>query len=88
LESAVDDDGKLHPRAEETAIFIKPGHTFRAVDALMTNFHLPRSTLFMLVSAFSGQETMRAAYAHAVRARYRFYSYGDSSLLFPQVTHR
>ncbi|HYY83226.1 MAG TPA: S-adenosylmethionine:tRNA ribosyltransferase-isomerase, partial [Beijerinckiaceae bacterium] len=60
-----------------------PGHRIRAVDALLTNFHLPRSTLFMLVAAFSGLETMRTAYAHAVDAGYRFYSYGDASLLFP-----
>ncbi|MGU3539576.1 tRNA preQ1(34) S-adenosylmethionine ribosyltransferase-isomerase QueA [Methylobacterium sp. A54F] len=83
LESAADPEGRLHAYAGETEIFITPGYRFRAVDALMTNFHLPRSTLFMLVSAFSGLETMRAAYAHAVAAGYRFYSYGDSSLLFP-----
>ena len=70
----------------ETSIFITPGYRFRAIDALMTNFHLPRSTLFMLVSAFSGLDTMRAAYAHAIASGYRFYSYGDSSLLFPTVT--
>ena len=83
LESAADPEGRLHPFAGPTEIFITPGYRFRAVDALMTNFHLPRSTLFMLVSAFSGLETMREAYAHAVQAGYRFYSYGDSSLLFP-----
>jgi S-adenosylmethionine:tRNA ribosyltransferase-isomerase len=83
LESAAQDDGTVAPFSGETAIFITPGHRFRAVDALMTNFHLPRSTLFMLVAAFSGLETMRAAYAHAVERGYRFYSYGDASLLFP-----
>lgn len=84
LESAAGEDGVLRPFAGTTDIFITPGYRFRAVDALMTNFHLPRSTLFMLVSAFSGLETMRAAYAHAIAAGYRFYSYGDSSLLFPE----
>ena len=83
LESAADADGRLHAFSGPTEIFITPGTRIRAVDALMTNFHLPRSTLFMLVSAFSGLETMRAAYAHAVANGYRFYSYGDSSLLFP-----
>ncbi|MFD0937523.1 tRNA preQ1(34) S-adenosylmethionine ribosyltransferase-isomerase QueA, partial [Methylobacterium trifolii] len=83
LESAADPDGRLRPFAGPTEIFITPGYRVRAVDALMTNFHLPRSTLFMLVSAFSGLDTMRAAYAHAIAAGYRFYSYGDSSLLFP-----
>ena len=83
LESAADEAGRLHPFAGPTEIFITPGYRFRAVDALMTNFHLPRSTLFMLVAAFSGLDTMRAAYAHAIAAGYRFYSYGDSSLLFP-----
>ncbi|KQP02755.1 tRNA preQ1(34) S-adenosylmethionine ribosyltransferase-isomerase QueA [Methylobacterium sp. Leaf93] len=83
LESAADGDGRLHAFAGPTDIFITPGTRIRAVDALMTNFHLPRSTLFMLVSAFSGLETMRAAYAYAVEGGYRFYSYGDSSLLFP-----
>jgi S-adenosylmethionine:tRNA ribosyltransferase-isomerase len=82
LESAVRDDGAFAPFAGETAIFITPGYRFRAVDVLMTNFHLPRSTLFMLVSAFSGLETMRAAYAHAVETGYRFFSYGDANLLF------
>lgn len=83
LESAADEDGRILPYAGATDIFITPGYRFRAVDALMTNFHLPRSTLFMLVSAFSGLDTMRAAYAHAIRSDYRFYSYGDASLLFP-----
>ncbi len=82
LETAARATGKLKPFIGETDIFITPGFRFRAVDVLMTNFHLPKSTLFMLVSAFSGLETMRAAYAHAVRSEYRFYSYGDASLLF------
>jgi S-adenosylmethionine:tRNA ribosyltransferase-isomerase len=82
LESAARDDGSLAPFSGDTAIFITPGHCFKAVDGLMTNFHLPRSTLFMLVSAFAGLETMRAAYSHAVGSGYRFYSYGDASLLF------
>jgi S-adenosylmethionine:tRNA ribosyltransferase-isomerase len=81
LESAVDAEGKLQPFSGETDIFILPGHRFRAVDRLMTNFHLPRSTLFMLVCAFAGTERMRAAYTHAIQGGYRFYSYGDSSLL-------
>ncbi len=84
LESAADEFGKIHPFSGETEIFILPGHRFRAVDLLMTNFHLPRSTLFMLVCAFAGTERMRAAYAHAIQTGYRFYSYGDSSLLSPQ----
>ena len=83
LESAARPDGTLAPFSGPTEIFITPGYRFRAIDALVTNFHLPRSTLFMLVSAFSGLETMRAAYAHAIGAGYRFYSYGDASLLFP-----
>jgi S-adenosylmethionine:tRNA ribosyltransferase-isomerase len=82
LESAATDEGEIIPWAGETAIFITPGYRFRAVDVLMTNFHLPKSTLFMLVSAFSGFDTMKAAYAHAIATGYRFYSYGDSSLLF------
>ncbi|MCF8500828.1 MAG: S-adenosylmethionine:tRNA ribosyltransferase-isomerase, partial [Rhodospirillum sp.] len=81
LESAAAEDGTLLPFEGETDIFITPGYRFRIVDRLMTNFHLPRSTLFMLVSAFAGLETMRAAYAHAIATGYRFYSYGDSSLL-------
>ena len=72
----------MRPFAGETAIFITPGYRFRAVDVLLTNFHLPRSTLFMLAAAFAGLDTMRAAYAHAIAAGYRFYSYGDASLLF------
>ena len=82
LESATGEDGVIRPFAAETAIFITPGYRFRAADVLMTNFHLPRSTLFMLVSAFAGQETMRGAYAHAIATGYRFYSYGDASLLW------
>lgn len=81
LESAADDSGIIQPFNGETDIFITPGYRFKAVDALMTNFHLPKSTLFMLVSAFAGLENMRAAYAHAVKQGYRFYSYGDSSFL-------
>jgi S-adenosylmethionine:tRNA ribosyltransferase-isomerase len=81
LESAADEAGIIHPFAEPTDIFITPGYRFRAVDVLLTNFHLPRSTLFMLVSAFSGLEQMQAAYAHAIAAGYRFYSYGDACLL-------
>ena len=81
LESAAGEDGELRPFEGETAIFITPGYRFRAVDALLTNFHLPRSTLFMLVSAFSGLATMKRAYAHAIAAGYRFYSYGDACLL-------
>ena len=82
LESAAAEDGTVRPWAGATEIFITPGYRFRTADMLMTNFHLPRSTLFMLVSAFSGLETMQAAYAHAIASGYRFYSYGDSSLLF------
>lgn len=82
LESAADEGGRLRPFAGETSIFITPGYRFRAADALMTNFHLPRSTLFMLVSAFTGLDVMKDAYAHAIAHGYRFYSYGDASLLF------
>ena len=82
LESAAAENGTIQPFTGETAIFITPGYKFRAVDVMMTNFHLPRSTLFMLVSAFSGLETMQAAYAHAIAKGYRFYSYGDACLLF------
>ena len=82
LESATDADGVVRPFAGETAVFITPGYRFRAVEVLMTNFHLPRSTLFMLVAAFAGLETMRGAYAHAIAHGYRFYSYGDAGLLF------
>ena len=83
LESAATADGIIHPFEGGTEIFITPGYQFKAVDILMTNFHLPRSTLFMLVSAFSGVDTMRDAYDHAIENGYRFYSYGDSSLLYP-----
>jgi S-adenosylmethionine:tRNA ribosyltransferase-isomerase len=82
LESAAREDGTIAPFEGETAIFITPGYRFRAVDILVTNFHLPKSTLFMLVSAFSGMETMKRAYAHAIATGYRFYSYGDACLLF------
>ncbi|TGP26595.1 MULTISPECIES: tRNA preQ1(34) S-adenosylmethionine ribosyltransferase-isomerase QueA [unclassified Mesorhizobium] len=86
LESAALEDGRIEAWSGPTDIFITPGYRFRTADILMTNFHLPRSTLFMLVSAFSGLETMRSAYAHAIESRYRFYSYGDSSLLFRAET--
>ncbi len=82
LESAAGADGALRPFAAETAIFITPGYRFRTADGLMTNFHLPKSTLFMLVCAFAGQDAMHAAYAHAIATGYRFYSYGDASLLW------
>ena len=82
LESAADENGRLHPWEGTTDIFIKPGYEFKIVDILMTNFHLPRSTLFMLVSAFAGLKEMQAAYAFAIANTYRFYSYGDSSLLY------
>jgi S-adenosylmethionine:tRNA ribosyltransferase-isomerase len=82
LESAAAEDGTIKPFEDETAIFITPGYRFRAVDVLLTNFHLPRSTLFMLVSAFSGLDSMKHAYAHAIARGYRFYSYGDACLLF------
>lgn len=84
LESAADASGRVHAFAGETDIFIRPGHRFRAVDLMLTNFHLPRSTLFMLVCAFAGMERMRAAYAHAIASGYRFYSYGDACLLEPE----
>ncbi|MEM7188184.1 MAG: tRNA preQ1(34) S-adenosylmethionine ribosyltransferase-isomerase QueA [Pseudomonadota bacterium] len=83
IESAADPDGIIHPFRAETEIFITPGYRFRATDGLVTNFHLPRSTLFMLVSAFMGLGRMQDLYAHAIRQKYRFYSYGDSSLLLP-----
>jgi len=83
LESAADEDGQIKPFEGDTAIFITPGYEFRAVDGLMTNFHLPKSTLFMLVSALMGMDVMKAAYAHAIKQGYRFYSYGDASLLLP-----
>jgi S-adenosylmethionine:tRNA ribosyltransferase-isomerase len=84
LESAADASGRVQPFAGETALFITPGYRFRAVDLLLTNFHLPRSTLFMLVAAFAGLERMKAAYAHAIAERYRFFSYGDACLLHPE----
>ncbi len=82
LESAATPDGMLHPFSGDTDIFITPGYRFRAVDVLLTNFHLPRSTLFMLVSAFMGLDTMQVVYSEAIRNDYRFYSYGDACLLF------
>ena len=83
LESAADDSGAIRPFEGDTSIFITPGYRFKAVDGLMTNFHLPRSTLFMLVSALMGLDVMKSAYAHAIASGYRFYSYGDASLLLP-----
>jgi S-adenosylmethionine:tRNA ribosyltransferase-isomerase len=83
LESAAREDGTLQAFSGDTSIFITPGYKFRAVDLMLTNFHLPRSTLFMLVAALSGLETMKHAYAHAIKAGYRFYSYGDACLLYP-----
>ena len=83
LESAADEDGQIQPFEGDTAIFITPGYRFRAIDGLITNFHLPKSTLFMLVSALMGLDVMKAAYAHAIENGYRFYSYGDGSLLLP-----
>ncbi|MCK5576375.1 MAG: tRNA preQ1(34) S-adenosylmethionine ribosyltransferase-isomerase QueA [Sphingomonadales bacterium] len=88
LESAASDDGVVHPFKDETAIFITPGYRFKAVDLLMTNFHLPKSTLFMLVSAFAGADEMKAAYGHAIDNGYRFYSYGDASLLYPKANEQ
>ena len=84
IESAAGEDGTIRPFDGDTAIFITPGYRFKAIDGLMTNFHLPRSTLFMLVSALMGIDVMKAAYAHAIGEGYRFYSYGDASLLLPQ----
>jgi S-adenosylmethionine:tRNA ribosyltransferase-isomerase len=83
LETAAGEDGQLRAFAGETAIFITPGYKFRAADLMLSNFHLPRSTLFMLVSAFSGLDVMKRAYAHAIETGYRFYSYGDACLLYP-----
>ena len=83
LESAADEHGTIHPFEGDTAIFITPGYRFKAIDGLITNFHLPRSTLFMLVSALMGLDVMKAAYARAIEKGYRFYSYGDASLLLP-----
>lgn len=85
LESSALGSGEISAFAGETSIFITPGYRFQAIDALMTNFHLPRSTLFMLVSALCGLDVMQAAYAHAIDGNYRFYSYGDASLLFPAL---
>ena len=84
LESAADDAGLIQPFEGDTAIFITPGYRFKAIDGLLTNFHLPKSTLFMLVSALMGLDVMKSAYAHAIEAGYRFYSYGDASLLLPE----
>lgn len=81
LESAVDRDGTIHPFNGETDIFITPGHRFRTADLLLTNFHLPKSTLFMLICAFGGSDHMKAAYRHAIDSHYRFYSYGDGCLI-------
>jgi len=86
LESAAA-GGELKSYAAETAIFITPGYRFRIVDGLLTNFHLPRSTLFMLVAAMMGLEVMKRAYAHAIEQRYRFFSYGDACLLLPEAQH-
>jgi S-adenosylmethionine:tRNA ribosyltransferase-isomerase len=83
LESAVDAGGRIEAFTGDTAIFITPGYRFGAIDGLITNFHLPKSTLFMLVSALMGLDVMQAAYAHAIASGYRFYSYGDGSLLLP-----
>jgi S-adenosylmethionine:tRNA ribosyltransferase-isomerase len=83
IETAADASGQIQPFEGDTAIFITPGYRFRAIDGLVTNFHLPRSTLFMLVSALMGLDTMLSAYAHATAQGYRFYSYGDASLLLP-----
>jgi S-adenosylmethionine:tRNA ribosyltransferase-isomerase len=83
LESATGPDKIIRPFEGDTAIFITPGYVFNAIDGLMTNFHLPKSTLFMLVSALMGRERIQAAYAHAIADEYRFYSYGDAGLLLP-----
>jgi S-adenosylmethionine:tRNA ribosyltransferase-isomerase len=82
IESATGEDGLVHPFVGETSLFITPGYRFRCVDVLLTNFHLPRSTLLMLVSAFAGLDLIQRAYAHALAAGYRFYSYGDACLMF------
>ena len=82
VESATDAEGVVHPFAGETDIFLRPGVAIRGADMLLTNFHLPRSTLFMLVCAFAGTARMKAAYAHAIDAGYRFFSYGDATLLY------
>jgi S-adenosylmethionine:tRNA ribosyltransferase-isomerase len=83
LETAATPERTIRPFSGETAIFIRPGHVFRGIDAMLTNFHLPRSTLFMLVAALAGLDRMRSAYAHAIAAGYRFYSYGDATLIWP-----
>ena len=88
IESAAGEDGTIQPFEGDTAIFITPGYRFKAIDGLVTNFHLPRSTLFMLVSALMGLERMQAAYSHAIASGYRFYSYGDASLLLPMSARR
>jgi S-adenosylmethionine:tRNA ribosyltransferase-isomerase len=88
LESAADEAGTIRPFEGDTAIFITPGYGFKAIDGLITNFHLPKSTLFMLVSALMGVDVMKSAYAHAVKQGYRFYSYGDASLLLPMSGRR
>ena len=85
LESAATETGEVQPFAGETRLFILPGYRFKAIDLLLTNFHLPRSTLFMLVAALAGLDRMKAAYAHAIEARYRFFSYGDACLIEPHV---
>jgi S-adenosylmethionine:tRNA ribosyltransferase-isomerase len=84
LESAADEARTIQPFEGDTAIFITPGYRFKGIDGLITNFHLPKSTLFMLVSALMGLDRMQAAYAHAIAEGYRFYSYGDGSLLLPE----
>lgn len=84
LESAASDDRMIHPFQGETSIFIRPGYQFRAVDGLISNFHLPRSTLLMMIAAFAGYDRMRAAYAHAIASAYRFFSYGDAGLWWPE----
>jgi S-adenosylmethionine:tRNA ribosyltransferase-isomerase len=85
LESAASEGSRPAAGAADTALFIRPGYRFHVIDALLTNFHLPQSTLLMLVSAFAGRENVLAAYAHAVGERYRFFSYGDATLVFPQL---
>jgi S-adenosylmethionine:tRNA ribosyltransferase-isomerase len=88
LEAAARPDGGFEAFAGETSLFITPGYKFKAADVLLTNFHLPRSTLFMLAAAFAGLETMQAAYAHAIAKNYRFYSYGDACLLYPAAAEK
>ena len=86
IETAATPDGRMHPYEGETDIFIYPGYAWKITDGLMTNFHLPKSTLMMLVSALMGQDRVRDIYAHAINAQYRFFSYGDASLLIPSQT--